>query len=262
MMIIATAILIHKVRTMAGEKRLSGTQARHFVPNEATLPHDALFRLMTWLSPAYPVGAFTYSSGMEWAVETGDICDANTLRQWIEVLLADGAGLNDGIFFCQTHRAVTTNDDAGLVAIAELAAAFVPTRERQVETKTLGRAFFEVTCAAWPCPALSRFQELWTGPKAYPVAVGVACAGHDIPMAPALHALLTATTANWVSAGVRLIPLGHTESQRLLHALEPAVVAAAQRAFTAQLGDIGSATFRADLASARHETQYTRLFRS
>jgi urease accessory protein len=223
---------------------------------------DALYRLATWLSPAYPVGAFSYSSGIEWAVEAGDIVNAQTLRHWLEAMLADGPGMNDGIFFSQSHRATTNADDVALHAIAELAAAFAPTRERHLETTNLGRAFMDVTNAAWTCPALAKFQELWNGPVAYPVAVGVACAGHDIPLASATHAFVAALTANWISAGVRLIPLGHTESQRLLHALEPAVAKTAQRALTATLEDLGSATFRADIASAMHETQYTRLFRT
>jgi urease accessory protein len=90
----------------------------------------------------------------------------------------------------------------------------------------------------------------------------VACAGHDLPLAPATHAFLAALTTNWISAGVRLIPLGHTESQKLLRMLEPAIERTAQRVLAATLEDLGSATFRADLASAMHETQYTRLFRT
>jgi urease accessory protein len=248
---------------MTGEMRMKRADAARVpAPRAEPLSHNALYRLMTWLSPAYPVGAFSYSSGIEWAVEAGDIGDADTLRQWLESILTQGAGLNDGIFFAQAHGAVTRRDDKALAEIAELAAAFVSTRERFHETTTLGRAFLEVTRAAWPCAALARLQQIWRGSVAYPIAVGVACAGHGIPLAPALHAFLTAVSSNWISAGVRLIPLGHTASQRLLQALEPAVTATAQRALTASLDDLASAAFRADLASARHETQYTRLFRS
>jgi urease accessory protein len=229
--------------------------------DEIVSPH-ALYRLLTWLSPAYPVGAFSYSSGIEWAVEAGDITDAESLRQWLEALLAHGTGINDGIFFVQAHRAIASSDDTALVELAELSAAFVPTRERYLETTSLGRAFIEVTCAAWPCPALTRLQKLCNGPITYPIAAGVACAGHDIPLVPATHAFLTALTTNWISAGVRLIPLGHTESQKLLGMLEPAIERTAQRALEATLDDLGNATFRADLASAMHETQYTRLFRT
>ena len=222
----------------------------------------ALYRLTTWLSPAYPVGGFAYSGGIEWAVEAGDITNPETLRGWLETMLGHGAGLNDAILFAQAYRAVGDAHDARLAEIVELAAAFVPTRERHLETTTLGRAFVDVTFAAWPCAALTRLQDVAKGPIAYPVAVGVACAGHGIPLEPALRAFLTALTSSWISAAVRLVPLGHTDSQHTLRAIEPAVARAAQRALAATLDDLGSATFRADIASARHETQYTRLFRS
>ncbi len=195
--------------------------------NEGTaidcLEAAALYRLMTWLSPAYPVGAFSYSSGIEWAVEAGDISDAETLRRWIDVMLGAGAGLSDGIFFAHAYRAATGGDDAALVEVAELAAALVPTRERFHETTAMGRAFLEVTQAAWPCSALTRLQQLWTGPIAYPIAVAAACASHGVPLDSAAHAFLTAVSSNWVSAGIRLIPLGHTDGQRVLKALEPTV---------------------------------------
>jgi urease accessory protein len=226
------------------------------------LEASALYRLMTWLSPAYPVGAFSYSSGIEWAVEAGDIGDAETLRRWIEAMLSAGSGMSDGIFFSHAHRAITCGDDAALVEAAELAAAFVPTRERFQETTAMGRAFLEVTRAAWPCPTFVALQRLWAGPVVYPIAAGTACAGHGIPLNSALHAFLTAVSSNWISAGIRLIPLGHTDGQRILKALEGAVTATAERALTARLDELGSAVFRADIASARHETQYTRLFRS
>ena len=122
------------------------------------LEATALYRLMTWLSPAYPVGAFSYSSGIEWAVEAGDINDAETLRRWLEVMLRAGAGMSDGIFFSHAYRAVTGGDDGALVEVAELAAAFVPTRERFHETTAMGRAFLEVTQAAWPCSAFAKLQ--------------------------------------------------------------------------------------------------------
>jgi urease accessory protein len=245
---------------MAGDER-----ALHVAPRQndsALLSQDALYRLITWFSPAYPVGAFAYSSGIEWAVEAGDVTSAETLQCWLETILRAGAGFNDGIIFSVTHRAAACDDAGAIVEIAELAAAFVPTRERYHETTTLGRTFVEVTQAAWPCAALTKLSALWRGPIAYPVATGAACAGHDIPLALALYAFVTALCTNWISAGVRLIPLGHTEGQAVLKALEPAVATCVKRALVARLDDLASATFRADLAGALHETQYTRLFRS
>ncbi len=152
----------------------------------------ALYRLMAWLSPAYPVGAFSYSGGIEWAVEAGDIKNAETLRAWLEVMLSDGGGFSDAVFFLHAHRAVAANNDPALRTVAELAAAFVPSKERFLETTAQGRAFLEVTRAAWSCAALTHFTDIWNGPIALPIAVGVACAGHGIPCETALHAFLHA----------------------------------------------------------------------
>lgn len=243
---------------MAGEERLSREELAPLEP----ISHAALYRLATWLSPAYPVGGFAYSSGIEWAVEAGDIADRASLLDWLTAMLAEGAGFNDAILMAAAHRVASNADEAALIEVAELAAALVPTRERHLETTTLGNAFMAVTCAAWPCAPLTRLKDLWDGPVAYPVAVGVACAGHAIPIVASVHAFLAAVTANWVSAAVRLVPLGHTDSQFALAAIEPVVADTARRAIGATLDGLGGATFRADLASARHETQYTRLFRS
>ncbi len=222
----------------------------------------ALYRLMTWLSPSFPVGAFSYSSGIEWAVEAGDIVDAASLRDWLGAMLADGPGFCDGVFLAHAHRAAALGDEMALRDIAELAAAFVPSRERQLETSAQGRAFIDIARAAWNCGGLDRMISHCGGTIVYPVAVGLVSAAHAIPLAPTLHGFFHALASNWISAGARLVPLGQTDSQRVLALLEPVVVTTAQRALTATLDDLGSATFRADLASMRHETQYTRLFRS
>jgi urease accessory protein len=232
---------------------LSGMQA-----SEAA----ALYRLMTWLSPSFPVGAFSYSSGIEWAVEAGDIADAASLRDWLASMLADGPGFCDGVFLVHAHRAASSDDDKGLADITELASAFVPSRERHLETSAQGRAFVEIARAAWNCASLDRLVSSCGGVIVYPVAVGLVSAAHAVPLASTLHAFLHALTSNWISAGSRLVPLGQTDSQRVLAQLEPIVAATAGRALEASLDDLGSATFRADLASMRHETQYTRLFRS
>ena len=222
----------------------------------------ALYRLMAWLSPAYPVGAFSYSNGIEWAVENGDITDAASFRRWLDVVIANGSAFCDAVLFVHAHRAAASDDAAALRTVTELAAAFVPSKERHLEATAQGRAFIEATRAAWPCAALDLLAKAWDGPVAYPVAVGVTAAGHGIAIEPALSAYLHAVTANLISAGMRLVPLGQTEGQRLLAALEPTVASTAIRALTTPLDQIGGAAFRADIASMRHETQYTRLFRS
>jgi urease accessory protein len=222
----------------------------------------ALYRLMTWLSPSFPVGAFSYSSGIEWAVEAGDIADAASLQAWLTSMLTDGGGFCDGVFLAHAQRAASAGDEPRLAGIAELASVFTASRERHLETSMQGRAFVEVARAAWNCASLDRLIASCGGAIVYPVAVGIVSAAHTIPLEPVVHAFLHAVVSNWISAGARLVPLGQTECQRLLARLEPAVSATAGRALNASLDNLGSATFRADLAGIRHETQYTRLFRS
>jgi urease accessory protein len=226
------------------------------------VPAAALYRLMTWMSPAYPVGAFSYSGGIEWAVEAGDIRSADTLCRWLTTMIRHGSVFCDAAIFVHAHRAAAAGDDTALATVAELAAAFIGSKERFLETTSQGQAFLQITRAAWPTPALDRLTAAWDGPLAYPVVVAAACAGHDIALVPALHAFLHGVASNLVSAGVRLIPLGQTDGQRVLVALAEPIAHTAERARVTVIDDIGAATPRADIAGMRHETQYTRLFRS
>jgi len=226
------------------------------------LLNPALYRLMTWMSPAYPVGAFSYSGGLEWAVEAGDIRDADTLTCWLATMIRHGSVFCDAAIFCHAHRASECADRQALAATAELAAALIGSKERFLETTAQGQAFLQITQSAWATPALDQLAAAWDGPLAYPVAVGVACAGHGIALVPALHAFLHGVVSNLVSAGMRLIPLGQTDGQRVLATLEAAIAQTAERAPATALDDIGSTAPRADMACMRHETQYTRLFRS
>jgi urease accessory protein len=226
------------------------------------VPPSTLFRLMAWLSPAYPVGAFSYSSGIEWAIEAGDITSAKTLQRWLTAMLTMSSGFCDAVFLVHSHRAIVEKNDGLLSEVAGLAAAFAPSKERFMETTAQGQAFLDTTRAAWPCAALNRLLAIWDGPIALPIAVGVACAGHGMPVASAVHAYLQSLMANLISAGVRLIPLGQTDGQRMIAALEQNIAATAERALIASLDEVGTSAFRVDLASMQHETQYTRLFRS
>jgi len=119
----ATTVLVTMGMTMTGDERISRRRKRRTPVTDVELvSHAALYRLMIWLSPAYPVGAFSYSGGIEWAVEAGDVKDAKTLREWLTVMLAEGGGFCDAVFFVHAHRAITAGDDAALHAVAELAA--------------------------------------------------------------------------------------------------------------------------------------------
>jgi urease accessory protein len=215
---------------------------------------------MTWLSPAFPVGSFSYSHGLEWVVQTGKVRDAATLGDWIGDMLVHGSGRTDAIFLAEAWRAVSAEDGAALSAMTELAAAFVPSAERRLETLAQGAAFVSSVNTVWPHPALdglSACEEI-----AYPVAVGACAAAHGLPLPETAQAFVQAFAANLVSAGVRLIPLGQTDGLRVVARLEPLIPRVVAGALGATPDDIGGIAVTADIASMRHETQYTRLFRS
>jgi urease accessory protein len=219
----------------------------------ATTMTEARYRLMTWLSPAYPVGAFSYSHGLEHAVEAGLVTDRASLSDWIEDCLRHGAGRSDAIIAAHAWRA---DDAATRAELAELALALQPAKERLLESEAQGAAFQLVTSAVWPGEAID------AAPLPYPVAVGVAARAHAVPLDEMLQAYLWAFAANLVSAGVRLVPLGQTDGQRVQADLMPVVLEIAHDANISDLDDIGGCAFRAEIAAMRHETQHVRLFRS
>jgi urease accessory protein len=228
------------------------------------LPVAALQRLMAWLSPAFPVGAYSYSHGLEWAIEDGTVTDPGSLQAWIGDVLRHGGGRTDAILFAAAWRLAAADDLAGLGDVAALALAIQPTRERHLETAAQGRAFLDTVAAAWPDARLAPLVALFPPGTAvaYPIAVAVAAAAAGVPLRPALAAYAGAFIANLVSVGVRAIPIGQTGGQRIIAALAPAAEEAARLAEAASLDDLGGAALRADIASMKHETQYTRLFRS
>ena len=177
-------------------------------------------------------------------------------------MVRHGGGRTDAIVFAHAWRAVTAGDSGALGAAAEFGIATATSKERHLESAAQGGAFVAATRAAWPCTALDVLSASWDGAIAYPVAVAVAAAGHGVPLRCALIAYLHAWTANLVSAGVRLVPLGHSDGQRVIARLEPVVAVTAHEALDAGLDDIGGACALADIAAMQHETQYTRLFRT
>ncbi len=203
---------------------------------------------MAWLSPAYPIGAFSYSSGIEWAVEAGDIPDAESLQDWLAVMIAEGGGFCDAVFFVQAHRRPPRATTRRCARSPSWPRRFASSKERHLETTAQGRAFLDTTRAAWPCAALDRCSRRWDGRSRCRSRSASPAPGTAVPLAPALAAYLHAQAANLISAGVRLIPLGQTDGQRVLAALEPVVAATATRALVTPLDEIGSAAFRADLA--------------
>ncbi|MBV8536828.1 MAG: urease accessory protein UreF [Alphaproteobacteria bacterium] len=222
----------------------------------------ALYRLMAWLSPAYPTGAFSYSHGLEYAVETGRVATADGLVDWVATVIEAGAGRVDAALFAAAWRAAEQGDDAALDEAVALAAAWRASAETALESAAQGAAFLSVTTKAWPHPALQQFAARHQGQVSLSAALGAACAWHGIPLPTALAAYLQALAANLISAGVRLVPLGQTDGQRAVAALEPAIARATDAALAADLESLGTASPLLDWCSMKHETQYTRLFRS
>lgn len=225
----------------------------------------AFLRLQTWLSPAFPTGSYSYSHGLEWAVEVRQVHDRASLVDWLAADLRYGSGRNEGIFFAEAWSAAIDDDLVKLLEVAELAAAFRGTAEFALESSQQASACLTTLRQVWPDPLLDRFSETLAErriPSSLAVVLGIRTARQGIPIIMALPAFLLSYIANWVTAGVRLVPLGQTDGQAAIAALEEAVLGAGADLATATINDLGSAAFMVDLASMRHETQYTRLFRS
>ncbi|KQT61142.1 urease accessory protein UreF [Methylobacterium sp. Leaf456] len=217
-------------------------------------------RLMAWLSPAYPVGGFAYSHGLEWAVETGAVADEASFSEWLGDVLERGSGRNDLILAAHAHRAA--GEGAALTAINDLALAMAPSRELHLETSQQGRSFLDATLVAWPCPPLDAVAAALPGPVALPVAVGAAASAHGMARGPMLAAYGLAFVQAIVSAGLRVAPIGQGAGTRIVAALSPRVVALTEAVEPLGLDALGSCTLKLDLGSFRHETQYSRIFRS
>jgi urease accessory protein len=215
------------------------------------MPIDpALLTLTQWFSPSYPVGAFSYSHGLEWAVEVGDVTDADEFRHWLTDILTYGAGRNDAILLVAGYH-VDTPADWNMVN--DLACALAPSKERLMETQLQGQAFAKTTSDIWPVglPELT-----------YPVAIGVAARAMNLPLEQTLALYLQAFASNLTSAAMRLVPLGQTEGQRVLTAMATICAEIAETAQSQTIDELGACSFLADIASMKHETQYTRLFRT
>ena len=208
----------------------------------------ALLSLVQWLSPAFPVGGYAYSHGLEWAISAGDITSAAELQRWIGTVLTEGAGRTDAILLAQALRPETD-----LAALSALAQALAASRERLVETLDQGRALGQTIAAltGQPQPEMP-----------YPVALGAAARGLGLPVAHVLALYLHAFASTLVQAAVRFVPLGQTEGQAVLAALHPVILQIAEEAACAGIDQIGSGAFRSDLAAMRHETMDVRIFRT
>ena len=215
----------------------------------------ALQRLLTWLSPAFPVGTFAWSQGLETAIASGRVGDAANLKDWIGGSLAHGALKTDAILLAHSYRCET--DAWKLAELADLGLALTAAGERHFETSLTGDTF-AIAARAWPSDVFARLPQ----PCPYPVVVGAVAGAQQIGQSETLLGYLTAAVQSQVSVAVRLVPLGQTAGLQMLAGLEPAVAALAATAATASLDDIGGIAYAADIAQMRHETIGTRVFRS
>lgn len=215
---------------------------------------------LAWFSPAFPVGGYAYSHGIEKAVETGDVVNPETLADWIADVLRLGAGRNDAILIAEAWRRGASKEISPLIELAELGAALGVAAERRLETTQQGAAFLGLVHAAFPHGDLPAWPEGQAIP--YPVAVGMAGRVHGQPLKPLIAAYLQAFASNLIAAGIRLAIIGQSEAQVRLAGLMPVIAGIAGEAEGATPADLGGMAFRADLMAMRHETQTTRLFRS
>lgn len=219
-----------------------------------------LYPLMTWLSPSFPVGAYSFSHGLENAVEAGLISDFDSAARWISDLLTLGDGHADLVFLA--HAWAAGDDEQALQEVHELALAFQPSKEICLESTAQGNSFLRTAADTWPCEIIEVLQRIAGETVVYPVALGAVARAHAVDQDVTLEAYGHAFIANLVSAAVRLVPLGQTDGQRITASLQATVSSEAIRAAATPLQHVSSSCLMADITSMQHEVQYTRLFRS
>ena len=207
----------------------------------------AVLTLAQWFSPAYPIGSFAYSHGLEWAIETGDVHDSATLCAWVRDVLEFGSGRNDALFLAAAYG----SDDPGQVN--DICRAFAPSKERLKETDLQGAAFGEITSAIWG-------HDL--PPMAYPVAVGWAARLDELPLSLTSQMYLQSFASALVSVGMRLIPLGQRKGHTLIQSLAPLCGRISEQTAHGDLDALSATAFLPDIASMKHETQYSKVFRT
>ena len=230
-----------------------------------SLTNKSLYRLIHWFSPSFPIGAYSYSRGLETAIEKGFVNNQADLVDWIETDLSHGPGWADAVLFTLVFSAAKSANDHELFDLAELAHAFRGSAELELESTSQGKAFVRAISESWSLPEIESFQKQLNARNieiTLPVAAAMSCAAEEISAREALFFFVQANASNLVSAAIRLIPLGQSEGQRALLALETSICKVVEKAPTITLDTFGASTPMIDIMSIAHETQYTRLFRS
>jgi urease accessory protein len=236
------------------------------------IENSQLLLLLNWMSPAFPIGAYAYSHGLEWAIDAGDISSPQEVEEWIKDVITRGSGWNDAVLFALSYEQ----------DVNELALALCSSEERYLETTQLGAAFERAAmtfmsplrrCALPPplrgedeaflsSPLAGEVPEGRRGDLAYPVSAAHACKKMGIEREHALLAFLQGFSNALISVAVRLVPLGQTAGLEIMRNLMPVISATATRAAAATLDDLGSMTLLSDVAAMKHETQHSRIFRT
>ena len=224
------------------------------------LSGPALVRLLTWMSPAFPLGAFSYSHGMETAIDRGTLKDRASTQDWLIALLQRGGGWSDAVLLALGYKTSCSNY-AAFLELNTHAMAMAPSAERFIETTNQGAAFLKAS-RTWPCPLHDQIDQSGTTHIALPVILGAMAQQHAIAFDVILPAALHAFASNLISVAMRLVPLGQSDGLLIQAALEPIILQTAQRASTATLQDIGSCAIHSDIAAMQHENLRTRIFRS
>lgn len=219
--------------------------------------------LLTLFSPAFPIGGFAYSHGLEAAIREGRVNGGAQVRAWAETLLSRGSGWNDLVFASLAHRAAGGRNGVSLAELADLAEALSGSAERRQETMSLGSAFLGAA-RPWTRAASRHSPQILADGAAMPlpVAAGAVAALAGLGLPDTLCAYAHGFANTLVSAATRLVPLGQSEWVMVMHELAPAIVANAAQARNAVLDDLGSAALVSEIAAMRHETLQPRLFRS
>ncbi|HMJ52359.1 MAG TPA: urease accessory protein UreF [Polyangiaceae bacterium] len=239
----------------AGPSSLKNSQAG----DEVRIATDGFVRLLQITSPALPIGAFAYSHGLERAVEFGWVHDAPTAQDWIEGVLKSTLAACEIPVLARLYRAFVDGDDAGARAWSAWLWASRPTAELQAEDRQLGTALARVLVSLGLAEADRFIDDAHT---THACLFALACARWQVPIPAAAVAFLFAWVEGQVGAAVKLVPLGQTDGQRILWHLGGALSEAVRDGLSRQDADIGGSLVGHAMASALHETQYSRLFRS
>ena len=201
--------------------------------------------LLSWFSPSFPVGSFNFSHGLEAAIEYEFVYDKISLEEWIKHLIINGTGKTDSILLTNAYNGEEVN---------ELALALCASKERWIETSNLGKAFCKNIRENWGYKIDKNL--------AYPIAIGKAGLYFKIPLEKLLIAFLQSFVSNLINVGIKHIPLGQSEGQKILINFLPVIKKQTNVHKIAKVSDLGSSAFLSDLSSMYHETLNNRIYQT